>query len=113
MWDNAIDELVKIAWEEIKWKGKKPNFIDPDLWERWQCYWNPPKAKKIHETYSKNRMSKATDGNGPSTHTGGTATHYDHGRRLVSFYSELVFNSFGYNLFGPLSYYRKGKEFLC
>ena len=118
MWDNAIDELVKIAWEEkvcsryrdmiseIKRKGKKPNFIDPDLWESWQCYWNTPKAKNSHETYSKNRMSKATDGNGPSTHTGGTATHYDHGRRLVSFYSKVVFNSFGYNLFGPLSYYR-------
>ena len=68
MWDNAIDELVKIAWEEkvcsryrdmiseIKRKGKKPNFIDQDLWERWQCYWNTPKTKKIHETYSKNRM---------------------------------------------------------
>ena len=60
MWDNAIDELVKIVWEEkvcsrfrdmtskIKRKGKKL-FIDPDLWERWQCYWNKPKVKKIHE----------------------------------------------------------------
>ena len=84
---NAIDELVKIAWEkkvcsryrdmisEIKRKGKKPNFIDPDLSERCQCYWNTPKAKKIHETYSKNRMSKATNGARPSTHTRGTATH--------------------------------------
>ena len=65
---------------EIKRKGKKPKFIDPDLWERWQCYWNTSKEKKIHETYSKNIMSKAADGVGTSTHTRGIATHYDHRR---------------------------------
>ena len=77
MWDNAIDALVKIAWDvkassryrdmisEKKMKGKKPNFIDPDLWERWQHYWNKSIAKKIHETYSKNRMSKTANGAGP------------------------------------------------
>ena len=59
-------------------KGKKPNFIDLDLWETWQRYWNKSEAKKIHETYSKNRMSKAIDEAGPSTHTKGTTTHYDH-----------------------------------
>ena len=43
MWDNAINALVKIAWDaktssryrnmisKIKRKGKKPKFIDPDL----------------------------------------------------------------------------------
>ena len=45
MWDNAIDELVKIAWEEkvcsryrdmiseIKMKGKKVNFICNDPYQ--------------------------------------------------------------------------------
>ena len=70
---------------EMKKKGKKVNFFDSNLWERWQHYWNTSEAKKIHETYSKNRMSKATGRAGPLTHTRVTATHYDHGRRLVSF----------------------------
>ena len=97
MRDNAIDASVKIAWDlkastryqdmisEIKRKGKKPNFIDPDLWEGCQRYWNTLEAKKIHETYSMNRMSKAANRVGPSTHTEGIAIHYDHGRQLVSY----------------------------
>ena len=56
------NELVKMVWDakassryrdmisEIKRKGKKPNFIDPDLWERWRRYWNILEAKNIHET---------------------------------------------------------------
>ena len=67
---------------EIKRKRKKPNFIDLDLWERWQRYWNTSEAKKIHETYSKNIMSKAANEVEPSTHTGGTTTHYDHGKLM-------------------------------
>ena len=65
---------------EIKRKGKKPNFIDLNIGERWQRYWNTSE-----ETYSKNRMSKGADKARPSTHTRGIGTHYDHVRRLVSY----------------------------
>ena len=46
---------------EIKSKGKKPNFFDPDLWEGCPRYWNTLEAKKIHETCSMNKMSKAAN----------------------------------------------------
>ena len=40
--------------------------------------------QKVYDQNYKNRKSKAIeDGFAPSTHTGGIATHYEHGKRLV------------------------------
>ena len=75
---------------DIKTEGKKSYFVSEDSWENWKQKWNTPKVQKVCDQNSKNRKSKATvDGSTPSTHSGGTATHYEHGKRLVIFYYYL------------------------
>ena len=69
---------------DIKTQGKKPDFVFEGSWENWKQKWNTPKFQKVCDQYSKNRKSKATtDESAPSTHTGGTTTHYEHEKRLV------------------------------
>ena len=86
---------------DIKTEGKKPDFVSEDSWENWKQNWNTPKVQKVCDKNSKNRKSKATiGGSTPSTHTGGTVTHYEHGKRLVIFYYYLFNYVDFYLLFG-------------
>ena len=75
---------------DIKTEGKKPDFVSEDSWENWKQKWNTPKVQKVCDQNSKIRKSKAIDDRfTPSTHTGGTAAHYEHGKQLLIFYHYL------------------------
>ncbi|XP_021621504.2 uncharacterized protein LOC110621538 [Manihot esculenta] len=71
LWDQAIDSLVKIAWQKkaaeryrgLMWeirKGKVKNLATPDsVLKKWQETWNTSEYKEKCEKFSANRCSEA------------------------------------------------------
>ncbi|XP_021628407.2 uncharacterized protein LOC110626675 [Manihot esculenta] len=80
-WDQAIDSLVKIAWQKkaaeryrgLMWeirKGKTKNLATPDsVLRKWQETWNTSEYKEKCDKFSANRRSEAEgSGSGISRH---------------------------------------------
>ncbi|XP_043818230.1 uncharacterized protein LOC122725262 [Manihot esculenta] len=95
LWDQAIDSLVKIAWQkkaaerymglmcEIR-KGKTKNLATLDsVLRKWQETWNTSEYKEKCDKFSTNRRSEAGEaGSGISRHVCESVSQYTHQQRM-------------------------------
>ena len=64
---------------------EKPAYISEDVMKKWNEDWSDPKFITKAEQYKKNRLSQTqSNGSGISTHTGGSISHHEHSKKLVS-----------------------------
>ncbi|XP_039142249.1 uncharacterized protein LOC120279379 [Dioscorea cayenensis subsp. rotundata] len=90
VWDSSMEAQVKVAWvikasqrysdflRDIRNSEKKPEYMSDDVWRHWKASWDKPEFKMKREKNSNNRRSIA----GPSSHTGGSISNVEHGKRL-------------------------------
>ena len=86
---------MRLAWEkkdatrykdmvyEVKEKGEQPMFLTEEIYQYWVEKWSEPQAIRVSSQNSSNRRGRS-QGATPSSHTGGSLAHFDHGRKLVS-----------------------------
>ena len=66
---------------------EKSVHLTEDIWQKWSTAWSEPAYKRRCEQYSKNRCSETGGpGSGVAQHTGGSLSHSQHRKRMVSFY---------------------------
>ncbi|XP_021611854.2 uncharacterized protein LOC110614596 [Manihot esculenta] len=95
IWDQAIDSLVKIAWQKnaaeryrgLMWeirKRKTKNLATPDsVLRKWQETWNTSDYKEKCDKFSANRHSEAGgSGSGISKHACRSVSQYTHQQRM-------------------------------
>ena len=72
---------------KIRHGMEKSMHLIEDILKKWSTVWSDPKYKKLCEQYSKNRRSETGGpGSGVALHTGGSLSHSQHRKRLVSFF---------------------------
>ena len=79
-----VDKLTK-----LKDKEKVPDYLDKDVWERWNAEWAKEGAKKKSKQNRKNRLGGP---GGPSKHMGGYVSYATHSERLISIISRNISN---------------------
>lgn len=83
-WDKKAKARYSEMLNDIKYSKEKPDFMEEVTYLCWKQYWESPDVKRISEQNSKNRKTGSIDGSTPSTHTGGSASHYQRARRLAA-----------------------------
>ena len=81
-WEEILNSFIRTAWEQkaciryvvklckLKGKGKVPEYVDPDVWARWETEWAKEASKKKSDQSRQNRLGESS-GTGPFKHTGG------------------------------------------
>ncbi len=94
VWSKKAKERYRNLLSTWRSKGERPSYVPESVWAAWQPHWQTEEFRAKSHQCSRNRLSETGGaGAGPSRHTGGSLSHWEHARRLVCiFYNFNIVN---------------------